>query len=69
MFDAAASLQHGFDTAQSRLNAAQDLVARAAVDGRSGGKAMAQIAQAALFNEALLSAVHARLSELKSVTR
>jgi hypothetical protein len=30
---------------------------------------MAQTAQAALFTEALLSAEHARLQEIKSVTR
>ena len=53
------------------MNEAQGAVARAnaGVGGRSADAAMAQTAQAAIFDEALLSAVHARLAEIKAVTK
>jgi hypothetical protein len=71
MFDVADSLQPGLAQAQERLRGAQAAVARANAGdgGRSADAAMSAAAQAALFNEALLDAVHARLSELKSVTK
>ena len=71
MFDVAGSLQHGFEDAQVRLRDAQARVAAANAGrgGRSTDAAMAQAAQAAIFNEALLAAVHARVSEIKAVAR
>jgi hypothetical protein len=71
MFDVAESLQAGLDGAQTRLRDAQDAVASANAGGagRSTDGAMAQTAQAAIFTEALLGAMHARLSEVKTVTR
>lgn len=71
MFDVAGSLQHGFADAEVRLHNAQAAVASANAGhgGRSTDAAMAQTAQVAIFEEALLAAVHARLSELKAVTR
>jgi hypothetical protein len=71
MFDVAESLRGGLDSAQARLQQAQSLVARANAGegGRSADAAMAQTAQAAIFDEALLGAMHARLEELKAVTK
>jgi hypothetical protein len=71
MFDVAESLRNGLAVAAERLRNAQDMVARtnAGDEGRSTGAAMAQTAQAAIFEEALLTSVKARLSEIKSVTR
>lgn len=71
MFDVAQSLQTGLEDAQARLRDAQAAVAsaNAGAAGRSTDAAMAQTAQAAIFNEALLGAMHARLEELKAVTR
>jgi hypothetical protein len=43
--------------------------ANAGEGGRSADAAMAQTAQAAIFDEALLGAMHARLEELKAVTK
>ena len=70
MFDVGESLQGGLASAQDRLRDAQAAVARANAGngGRSTDAAMAQTAQAAIFSEALLNAMHARLTELKSVT-
>lgn len=71
MFDVAQSLEPGLRTAQSQLRAAQMNVAaaNAGKHTRSADRAMAQTAQAAIFNEALLNAVHARLEEFKTVAR
>jgi hypothetical protein len=71
MFDVADSLQSGLEAARSGLNAAQSLVARANAGsgGRGADAAMAAAARAALFEEALLSAVHARLAEIKAVAK
>jgi len=71
MFDVTASLKSGLASAQQRLSQAERWVTRAnagAAD-RSADAAMAQTARAAIFKEALLGAVHARLAELKSVTK
>jgi hypothetical protein len=53
------------------LQQAQDVVARAnaGAGGRTADAAMAQTARAAIFDEALLGAMHARLEELKAVTK
>jgi hypothetical protein len=71
MFDVADSLEGGLQAAQRRLSDAQTAVARAnaGVGGRGTDAAMAETAQAAIFQEALLSAVHARLQEIKAVTK
>ena len=72
MFDVGDTLQAAFERAHLELRDAQDRVAAANTGGRSGRSAdaaMAQTAQAALFTEALLSAEHARLEEIKTVSR
>jgi hypothetical protein len=67
MFDVGDSLQTGFETARRSLLEAQ--AALAGGSSEQSGRAMAQTAGAALFEEALLSAEHARLAELKAVAR
>jgi hypothetical protein len=71
MFDVADSLQGGLASAEQRLHDAQIALARAGAGGgsRSADAAMSEAAQAAIFNEALLGAMHARLAELKAVTK
>lgn len=71
MFDVTASLKPGLISAQQRLSDAERHVASANAGNanRSADAAMAQTARAAIFEEALLSATHARLAELKSVTK
>ena len=71
MFDVADSLRAGFNSAQRALLDAQTALARAGAGGDAGhgNAAMAQTAKAALFQEALLAAEHARLAELKGVAR
>ncbi len=71
MFDVADSLQGGLDAARDRVFDAQALVARAnaGAGGRAADAAMASAAQAVLFSEALLAAVHARLAEIKQVAK
>ena len=71
MFDVSEGLRAGLEAAQRRMNDAQAAVARAnaGAGGRSADAAMAQTAQAAIFDEALLSAVHARLAEIKAATK
>ncbi|HTX55921.1 MAG TPA: hypothetical protein VMD47_02365 [Candidatus Acidoferrales bacterium] len=71
MFDTTGSLRGGLDAAAARLQQAQGAVARANAGegGRTADAAMAQAAQAALFDEALLEAMHARLEEVKAATK
>jgi hypothetical protein len=71
MFDVAESLRAGIDRSQQQLLDAQRQLAQANAGkgGRSADAAMAQTAQAAVFDEALLAAVRERLSELKMVTK
>ena len=71
MFDVADSLRGGLATAAAQLQQAQATVARANAGegGRTADAAMAQTAQAAIFDEALLGAMHARLEEVKAVTK
>jgi hypothetical protein len=71
MFDVADSLRGGLESVATRLQQAECIVARANAGegGRSADAAMAQTAQAAIFDEALLGAMHARLEELKAVTK
>ena len=71
MFDVSGSLTRALDNAGDAL--ASDALAtarsRTPYQLSPGGSAMAGAARKALFTEALLSALHARLSEIKSVTR
>ncbi|MDQ2864655.1 MAG: hypothetical protein M3R51_00355 [Candidatus Eremiobacteraeota bacterium] len=71
MFDVSDSLRCGLAAAQERLAQAQSSLADANTGpgGRSLDAAMSATARAAIFNEALLGAVHARLAELKTVSR
>ena len=71
MFDVAESLRSGLESAARRMRDAQGAVAQANAgrSGRSTDAAMAQSAKAAVFQEALLSAMHERLSEIKAVTK
>ncbi|MGC2634336.1 MAG: hypothetical protein WA215_09020 [Candidatus Cybelea sp.] len=72
MFDVGDSLRDALAGARTRLGEAQAAVARAnsgEAAGRSADAAMAQTATAAIFSEALLSAEHARLEEIKAVTK
>jgi hypothetical protein len=70
MFDVGESLRPGFDAAQRSLAQAQaKLAGSGAGTNTTDGGAMAETAQAALFEEALLSAEHARLAEIKGVAR
>jgi hypothetical protein len=72
MFDLGDSLRDALAGARAWLADAQTAVARAN-SGRAGGRsadaAMAQTASAAIFSEALLTAEHARLEEIKAVTK
>jgi hypothetical protein len=70
MFDIAASLRPALSEAQRQLGEASAAVARANAGGAGAtDRAMAQTAQAALFQQALLSAMHARIAEVKAVTK
>jgi hypothetical protein len=72
MFDVGDSLREALAAARERLSDAQAAVARAnsgEAAGRGADAAMAQTAQAAIFSEALLTAQHARLEEIKVVTK
>jgi hypothetical protein len=72
MFDVADTLQGALQRARVQLHDAQERVAAAnagGLAGRSADAAMASTAQAAIFTEALLSAEHSRLEEIKAVTR
>jgi len=59
--------------AQSRGSLARDAALAARAQTSLGGPAsdatMASLAQSAIFSEALMSAMHARLQEIKSVTK
>lgn len=72
MFDVGDTLQAALGRAHVELRDAQSQVAVAntgGTSGRSADAAMARTAQAAIFTEALLSAQHARLEEIKTVAR
>ena len=71
MFDVGESLQGGLQRAAERMRDAQGRVAaaNAGTGRRDADGAMAQTAQAAIFDEALLGALHARLEEVKAVTK
>jgi len=64
-------LRGGLDSAAERLARAQSEVAHAnaGAGGRFADTAMAKTARAAIFEEALLGAIHARLEEMKAVSK
>jgi hypothetical protein len=70
MFDVAASLNGALGEAREGLAQAAMQTARSQTSLGSArtDAAMAAVAQKAIFTEALLNAVHARLAEIKSVT-
>ena len=71
MFDVAAPLLNALRAARGGLSDAALRTSRAQTplgDSRTDA-AMAGVAEKAIFTEALLNAMHARLAEIKSVTR
>jgi hypothetical protein len=70
MFDVAASLNDAMSLAQRDLSGAAFETSRAqtTLGGTRVDAAMAEAARKAIFTEALLNAVHARLAEIKIVT-
>lgn len=71
MFDVASSLMTAMTRSRSGLDAAASATSRAQTPYGSTrtDTFMAEAAQRAIFQEALLGAMHARLAEIKSVTR
>lgn len=72
MFDVGDSLREALDRGRSELQDAQASVARAnagLVEGRSADLAMAQTAEAAIFTEAVLAAMHSRFEAIKAVAK
>jgi hypothetical protein len=71
MFDLAPQLAAALRTANERLATHAGETARAETNlgARTSDRTMATLAQAAIFSEALLSAIRARLQEIKSVTK
>ena len=71
MLDVASSLQRALGLADERLAQGAQQAARSQTSlGQPVTDAtMASLAQGAIFSEALLSAMHARLEEIKSVTK
>lgn len=69
--DVAPQLQYALSEARSRLAgaAAQASRAQTSLGTPVSDRAMAALAESAIFSEALLSAMHARLAELKAVTK
>lgn len=70
MFDVAGSLMNAMEQSRSALRAAAWATSRATTPyGAPRSDAfMAASAEKAIFQEALLNAVHARLAEIKNVT-
>lgn len=69
MFDVGDSLAPAVRRAQQQLDTASEQTARANASGRGAEAAMTATAHAALFSEALLAALHARLAEVKAATK
>ena len=71
MFDIAPQLLFALNRAQSQIEGSAGTTARSATNlGKSSSdRTMAEFASRALFSEALLSALHARLAEIKAVTK
>lgn len=70
MFDVASTLENALSRERTALanGASATSLAQTPFGATRTDAAMAGTAQAAIFTEALLSAVHARLAEIKSVT-
>ena len=70
MFDVAQSLQPALREAQQHLDLASTAVARASANrNESTDRIMAQAAQAAIFEGALLSTMRSRIAEMKAVAK
>lgn len=69
MFDVGDSLAPAVRRAQQQLDISSERTARANATGRGAESAMTATARAALFGEALLAALHARLAEVKAATK
>ena len=69
--DVAPQLQSALSETRERLAQAAGNAARAGTPfgGPAREATMASLAQSAIFSEALMSAMHARLQELKAVTK
>ncbi|MDQ6931053.1 MAG: hypothetical protein M3126_10360 [Candidatus Eremiobacteraeota bacterium] len=69
--DVAPQLQSALSDARSSLaqNSARAALAQTNLGAPATDATMAGLAQAAIFSEALLSAMHARLAEIKAVTK
>ncbi len=70
MFDVADSLMNALAAAKANLSAAATATSRSQTGfgSQRTDSLLAAAANRAIFTEALLNAVHARLSEIKSVT-
>ena len=70
MFDTADSLMHALAAARTGLSAAAGAVSRSqtSLGAPRTDAILASAAGRAIFTEALLNAVHARLAEIKAVT-
>lgn len=69
MFDVGDSLAPAVRRVQQQLDTASEQTARANASGRGAETAMTATAHAALFSEALLAALHARLAEVKAAAK
>lgn len=70
MFDVAAPLMNALAQSRDALANAASTTARTQTPygAARSDAAMASVAQGAIFQEALMNAMHARLAEIKSVT-
>jgi hypothetical protein len=70
MFDVAGSLMNALSAARNGLASAASTTAKAQTPfgGSRPDAAMAEVAERAVFTEALMNAMHSRLTEIKSVT-
>lgn len=71
MFDVAGSLQAAITRAAAKLSSAANDAARSETtsDTRTRDAVMARVAEQAIFTEALLGALRARLQEIKSAAK
>jgi len=70
MFDVAGPLMNALNAERDRLGvaAAATAAAQTPLGSARPDAAMAGVAQRAIFSEALMNAMHARLAEIKGVT-
>ena len=71
MFDIAPQLAAALERGADQLRASAAIAARAetSLGGPTSNRTMASLAQAAIFSETLLNAIHARLQEIRLVTK